>query len=201
MTGPVPLARPLPRAVVGDRVRLELWGAHLTEVVRALVERSQPELSAFLPWAMEPLSAEAEDKARAESEEQWRNGLTAGWALLEGSQCRGMVGLHRRGGPHELEIGYWLETASTGRGLMTDACTLATDVAFATDGVEVVEIIHDVANARSGAVPARLGYRRIAAFTARPVARCETGIKVRWCVRRDDWRAAHPESSVRSVED
>ena len=111
-----------------------------------------------------------------------------------------MIGLHRRGGPDELEIGYWLDDAATGRGLMTEAAAMATDVAFTVDGIDVVEIIHDRANRRSAGVPARLGYRRVAAFTSPPKARSETGIKVRWCVRRDEWLANGRTSSVRSAQ-
>ena len=111
-----------------------------------------------------------------------------------------MLGLHRRGGPDELEIGYWLDDAATGRGLMTDACTMATDVAFAVEDIDVVEIIHDRGEPplRGGPRAARL--RRVAAFTSPRKARCETGIKVRWRVRRDEWLAKRPSaSSVRCV--
>jgi ribosomal-protein-serine acetyltransferase len=172
----------------------------MIEEVRDLVRRSLPTLSAFLPWASQMPSAEEEAAAQASSEQQWREGRMAGWMVLEDGVIRGMVGLHRRGGPDELEIGYWLDDAATGRGLMTEACTMATDVAFSVEGIDAVEIIHDKANHRSGRVPARLGYRRVAAFTSVAKARCETGIKVRWCMRRDAWLARGRPSSVRSVQ-
>ena len=165
-----------------------------------MVARSQETLSAFLPWAAEVPSIEEEAAAQATSEQQWREGRMAGWMLLEGDAIRGMVGLHRRGGPDELEIGYWLDDAATGRGLMTEAAAMATDVAFSVEGIDAVEITHDVANHRSCGVPARLGYRRVAAFTSTATARCETGIKVRWCVRRDEWLARGRPSSVRSMQ-
>lgn len=171
----------------------------MVDEVRALVEHSQHHLSAFLPWAASVPSFEDESAAQASSEQQWREGRMAGWMLVEGDAIRGMVGLHRRGGPDELEIGYWLDDAATGRGLMTEACTMATDVAFGVEGIEFVEILHDVANHRSEGVPARLGYRRVAAFTSTATARCETGIKVRWIVRRDEWRSPGRPSSVRST--
>jgi RimJ/RimL family protein N-acetyltransferase len=201
VTGPVPLARPLPRVVVGEQLRLAMWNDEDVDVVRATVERSRPELSKFLGWAMQPLTATDESARQRESAERWRAGLMVGWGIYEDASFRGMLGLHRRGGPHELEIGYWLDTQATGRGLMTAACTLATDVAFRTDGVELVEIVHDANNLRSAGVPARLGYARVAAFTGTPVAPLESGIKVRWIARRREWLAAHPVSSVHAVED
>jgi RimJ/RimL family protein N-acetyltransferase len=170
-------------------VRLELWRADAVEEVRALVDHSRETLASFLPWAGEPVSAETEAAAQAESEQRWREGRMAGWAVVVDGAIVGMLGLHRRGGPDELEIGYWLDDRATGHGIMTEAAGLATDVAFAVDGVAIVEIVHDVANERSGAVPRRLGYARTAAFTSPPTARLETGIKVRWCARRTEWLA------------
>jgi ribosomal-protein-serine acetyltransferase len=194
-----PLPQPLPRLVVGPRISLDVWRADKVEEVRALVERSQHTLSAFLPWAASLPSFEDESEAQVSSEQRWREGRMAGWMLVEGGAVRGMVGLHRRGGPDELEIGYWLDDAATGRGLMTEACTMATDVAFGVQGIEFVEIIHDRANRRSEGVPARLGYRRVAAFTSTAKTRCETGIKVRWSVRRDEWLSRGRAPSVRST--
>jgi RimJ/RimL family protein N-acetyltransferase len=205
LIGPVPLARPLPRVVVGERVTLEVWHPHRVTEIRELVEGSRDELADFLAWAIEPLSAEDEERLHANFEIGWRAGLMVGWAVIEDGVARGTLGLHRRSGPHELEIGYWLATGSTGRGLMTEAAAMATDVAFSTDGVEVVEIIHDVANHRSEGVPRRLGYRRVAAFSKDPapgalVARKETGVRVRWSVDRDEWRSRERPSSVLTVE-
>jgi RimJ/RimL family protein N-acetyltransferase len=199
LIGRTPLKEPLPALVIGARLRLELWRADAVDAIRALIERSRPTLSQFLAWALDPLDAESEAAAQADAERRWREGLDAGWVIVEDSAPRGMLGLHRRGGPDELEIGYWLDDASTGRGLMTEACTMATDVAFGIEGIEVVEIVHDVANARSAGVPARLGYSRVAAFTVTPVAPLESGVKVRWIVRRRDWLARRESSSVLST--
>jgi ribosomal-protein-serine acetyltransferase len=195
-----PLPRPLPRRVVGERLALEVWPVNRVEEVRELVQRSQATLSAFLPWAVQMPSLEEEAAAQASSEAWWREGRMAGWMLLEDDAVRGMVGLHRRGGPDELEIGYWLDDVATGRGLMTEACAMATDVAFSVEGIDAVEIIHDHANRRSEGVPARLGYRRVAAFSAEASARCESGIKVRWRVRRGEWLARGIPSSLVSMQ-
>ncbi len=199
MSEPPPLAERLPSLVVGDRLRLELWRADAVDEVRALVERSRPTLAKFLPWAMVEVTTEEEAKVQADAEQRWRDRLMAGWTIVEDGSIRGMLGLHRRGGPDELEIGYWLDDQATGRGLMTEACAMAIEVAFAIPAIEVVEIIHDRANARSEAVPRRLGFSRSAAFTSPPTAPSETGIKVRWCLRRDAWAARSPASVVRST--
>ncbi len=197
----MPLAEPLPRVVVGERLRLEVWHPDRAAEIRDLIEQSRDELADFLPWASEPLSHEDEEQLFADFEARWQVGLMVAWAVVEDGVARGTLGLHRRSGPHELEIGYWLATTATGRGLMTEAAAMATDVAFATDGVEVVEIIHDLDNHRSEGVPRRLGYHRVAAFSKRaepgaPVARRDSGIRVRWSIGGDEWRARRPSPPV-----
>lgn len=196
MTQHVALPSPLPRVVVGEGLRLEVWEHRDVDEVVALVERSREELSAFLPWAMEPVTADDERRAQADSMQQWRAGLHVGWAITEGDAFVGMIGLHRRGGPDELEIGYWLGTDATGRGIMTRAAAMATEVAFTYDVVQVVEITHDAANHRSGAVPRRLGYARVAAYTSTRSARSETGVKVRWQMQRARWLARSDRPAV-----
>jgi RimJ/RimL family protein N-acetyltransferase len=195
-----PLNEPLPALVIGRRLRLELWRGGPDEVaaIQALVERSRPTLSQFLGWAVLPLDAAAEAAVQANIERRWRERRDVGWVIVEDGAARGMLGLHRRGGPDELEIGYWLDDAATGRGLVTEACRMAIDVAFGIDAIEVVEITHDAANVRSGAVPARLGFSRVGAFTSTPAALLETGIKVRWMIRRGDWVGRGAPSSVLS---
>ena len=55
-------------------------------------------------------------------------------------------------------VGYWLATPATGKGLATRAAGLLTRTAFDL-GAELVQIWHHAGNARSMAIPRRLGYR------------------------------------------
>lgn len=199
MSEPAPLASPLPSLVVGDRLRLELWVPEKNDELAVLVERSRPTLAGFLPWAMHPPSIDEQRQVQGEQERQWREGRMASWSIVEDGAIVGMVGLHQRGGPDELEIGYWLDDEATGRGIMTDACAMAIEVAFTIDRIDVVEIVHDQANHRSEGVPRRLGFARTGAHSATPQARCETGVKVRWTMRRDAWRALGRPAMVRAT--
>jgi RimJ/RimL family protein N-acetyltransferase len=84
--------------------------------------------------------------------------------------------LHHRIGPGALELGYWVATAFTGRGVATAAVGLLAAEAFADPAIGHVEIHHDARNAASGAVAARAGFT--------PVA---TGA---WRLTRAQWAAA-----------
>lgn len=199
MSEPLPLAAPLPRTVVGGRLRLEAWRRDQVGEVHALVVRSMGSFAAYLPWAHEGITVEEEAAAQVDLERRWQLGTTGGWVIVEDGPILGTIGLHRRGGPDELEIGYLLDDAATGRGVMTEAARMCTDVAFAIPGIEVVEIVHDRSNHRSEGVPRRLGYRRSGSFTSAPQAHGETGVKVRWTAWRGEWLARDEPSSVVSA--
>src|SRR5204863_4732374 len=79
----------------------------------------------------------------------------------------GGTGLHLRHGPAAREIGYWLRADLEGQGLMTETVAALTRVAFEVDRVRWVEIRCDPANARSAAIPRRLGYTHEATLALR----------------------------------
>jgi RimJ/RimL family protein N-acetyltransferase len=200
LSTPFSLPRPLPSLVVGERVTLARWRADQVEEVTRLIERSRDDLAEFMPWASTPVTVDDEREVQSAAEDRWRAGIEVAWLVLEGDEIRGGLGLHRRGGPDELEIGYWLDVEAQGRGLMTAACAMATDVAMGTGGIRFVEIVHDAANLRSEGVPRRLGYRRVAAYTSPPQARRESGIKVRWSMEKGAWLARGVPTTVLHVD-
>jgi ribosomal-protein-serine acetyltransferase len=59
-----------------------------------------------------------------------------------------------------VEIGYWIDSAVTGRGLATEATAALCDLAERLQGIHHIDIRCDVANAPSAAVPQRLGFER-----------------------------------------
>jgi ribosomal-protein-serine acetyltransferase len=56
------------------------------------------------------------------------------------------------------ELGYWLDTAQQGKGLVTQACQIMVRHAFEEHGVQKVEISCAADNLRSRAVAERLGF-------------------------------------------
>jgi RimJ/RimL family protein N-acetyltransferase len=68
---------------------------------------------------------------------------------------------------------------------MTRVTAALAEVARRLDGVRRVEIKCDVANARSAAIPQRLGFRAVREETREPVAASETGRDVVWALDVD----------------
>jgi RimJ/RimL family protein N-acetyltransferase len=88
-------------------------------------------------------------------------------------------------GPGGLEIGYWLHPSYVGRGAATMAVSLLAAEAFRA-GANRVEIVTDVANLRSAAVPRRLGFVEVARRSPQePSAPSEEGLDIVWRLTPD----------------
>jgi RimJ/RimL family protein N-acetyltransferase len=70
----------------------------------------------------------------------------------------GGTGLHLRRGRDAYEIGYWIRSSHTGRGLATETTAALTRVAFELCGVDRVDIRVEPENAASLAIPRKLGF-------------------------------------------
>lgn len=129
----------------------------IAEAVAASLDHLRP----WMPWATEDTATEAFQHQRlVEVVPHWETDVDYAYVLVppDDTAVLACVGLHRRIGPGAIEIGYWVHTAHAGRGLATAAAGALTAAALELDGIERVEIHCDEANARSAAVPERLGY-------------------------------------------
>lgn len=134
--------------------------SHLDQVLAA-VAASLPELQRWLPWARAMPTADEELAVLEAGEADFDADREWAYLLFEvgSGQLVGGAGLHPRGGPGTVEIGYWVRTDRTGRGYATAAARALTEAALAhLAGVEQVEIHMDAANGASAAVPPKLGY-------------------------------------------
>lgn len=166
------------------------WRAEDAQALNDAVAASREHLLPWMPWAGEPPMTLAQRLRQLASwEREWRAGGDCVYGIFAEEEVAGGSGLHRRLGPGGLEIGYWLAAGFTGRGLMTVAAGLLTDAAFNAPGIEFVEIHHDKANERSGAVPRRLGYTLVREVAREPQAPAEIGIECQWRLTREQWGA------------
>ena len=154
--------------------RIDLDGFHLrrytlgdVESLHGAIKASYAEIHPWMPWCVEPVKIEEQREFVEGTFPKWMTGEAFNYAIFdsgegETEQARtqiGAISLMDRLGPGGLEIGYWLRTDATGRGVMTRAAGRLTEVGLALPGIERIEIHCDEANARSAAVPRRLGYR------------------------------------------
>jgi ribosomal-protein-serine acetyltransferase len=144
----------------GGNVTLRRMRIDDVEDVYALVLASLAHLRPWMGFATDDYSkADAVRHAR-QCEADWGHGTSFNYLVTADEVLAGRCGLNARIGPGGLDIGYWLSPAHTGRGIATTAVAILTTEAFRI-GADRVEIAHDAANRRSGAVPQRLGFTEV----------------------------------------
>jgi len=169
MTVAEPRAAPPPGPIRTTRLLLRGWRREDAALLKEAVDDSLPALQRWMPWAAgepSPLQSFVEriEKFRRAFEEgrDWTYGVFD----PDGTRALGSAGLHARREAGRLEIGYWIRSGETGKGLATEVAAALAERAFRLHGVEAVEIRCDPLNVASAAVPRRLGFRHVATLEA-----------------------------------
>ncbi len=150
---------PFPERLSGRRVELEIWHETHAEAFSVAVANSLEELRPFMPWAAtEPLSPAERRALIAQRRREWAAGGDGFYTVLLEGRVIGACGLHRRGAPGEVDVGYWIDSDHTGRGLAAEAAELLTAAALARPDVDSVAIHHERTNPASGRVAAKAGF-------------------------------------------
>jgi ribosomal-protein-serine acetyltransferase len=189
--------RPPARIPVGDLV-IRRWRLEdLDDIQRAVAESIQ-QLRPWLAWASGERSAQA----------AFLEATTLGWEQGERFEYAiedprggllGSVGLMRRIGPGGLEIGYWVHSAHTRRGIAKLGAAAVTAAAFGLSWVDHVEIHHDKENLASGAVPARLGFQMIEGVFKPPLAAADSGHDLIWRLSRENYAESRARALLESM--
>jgi ribosomal-protein-serine acetyltransferase len=123
------------------------------EELYAVVDANRERLNVWMPWPETTRSVEDQRpfvEAHLDDVEAlgiWADGRLAGGAGLSADP----FGIHG-------EIGYWIDAAHEGRGLVTAAVRSLIDLGFGELGLHRIVIRAGVDNLRSRAIPERLGF-------------------------------------------
>ncbi|OZE82601.1 GNAT family N-acetyltransferase [Rhodococcus sp. 15-649-2-2] len=171
-----------------ERLVIRRESAHDSVAVADAIARNHTRLLPWMGWVTEESAEVTTQDARiADAREQWdaREMFDYGiFDLVDGS-FMGKIGMHRRIGPHGIELGYWLDADAEGRGVMTEATAALVREALELDGITRVEIHCDAANSRSRAVPERLGFALDRIEHRSIAAASETGRHMVWVYQPD----------------
>jgi len=156
-----PILREFPDHIETERLLIRCPMPGDGAPMRQAVLQSQETLKEWLPWAVNVESEEGYETRVREGRLKFlaREDLWLVVILKETGQIIGGSGLHRIDwSVPKFEIGYWLHTAHTGKGYITEAVDALTAFAFDTLYAERVEIRCDSKNVRSAAVARRLNF-------------------------------------------
>jgi ribosomal-protein-serine acetyltransferase len=123
----------------------------------ALVDAERDRVGEWMPWV--------EATETIEDERRWLERVLADERSLEGCGIFVAGGAYAGGiglmlDPFGImgEVGYWIGSAHEGRGLVTKATRALIDIGFGELGLHRIVIRAGVDNARSRAIPERLGF-------------------------------------------
>jgi ribosomal-protein-serine acetyltransferase len=185
------MALRLPERIEGPRLLLRRWVPADAAAMSAAVERNLEHLRPWMHWiASEPLPPDQRLELLRDWDRNWTGGGDVGLAIELDGEIVGGTGLHRRGGPGVLEIGYWVDKDHLRMGIATETASLLTTTALGVGAIDAVEIHHDKANVRSEAVPRSLGYRFIGDEPGAHDAPAKIGIDCTWRTTRPEWESA-----------
>jgi len=129
--------------------------------LKEAIDSSLDELKRWLPWAVnEPTSLREKRRLLRAFAREFEEGATFVYGIFDRrtGDVIGGTGLHRRRGPGDLEIGYWIRSDRVRNGYATETTAILTRVAFELVGVERVVILVDPRNVPSLGVPRKLGF-------------------------------------------
>ena len=126
------------------------------------VEGSRAHLEPWLPWVPFNNDAEASYRYADASALDWDHGRACRFTIRDKKTrvLYGVVGLESFAHLHQsVELGYWLRTEMTGRGIMTEGSRLLLGWSFSRLNVHRVRVAAATDNHPSLAVIRRLGFR------------------------------------------
>jgi RimJ/RimL family protein N-acetyltransferase len=182
------------------RLVIRCWEPADAPLLKAAIDASREHLLPWMPWAADgPQSLEEQVGLLRHFRGQFDLDQDYVYGILNPDETAvlGGTGLHTRAGEKALEIGYWIHVDHVNQGLATEASAALTKVAFEVNGVDRVEIHNDPNNARSAAVPRKLGYLHEA--TLRHRTRTADGApsdSMIWTLLRDEY----PDSPAAQAE-
>jgi RimJ/RimL family protein N-acetyltransferase len=169
-----------PYRIQTERLVLRCWDPLDAPRLKDAVDSSLEHLRPWMPWAAhepQPLEQKVLLLRRFRADFDGGEDFVYGIFTADESEVVGGSGLHARVGPDAFEIGYWIRADRIGHGLATEAASALARVGLEVCAADRIEIRLDPSNARSAAIPRRLGFREEATLRRRLPAPGAPGLR------------------------
>ena len=188
------------RRTVAPGIELKLLESSDAKTLFAVIERNRERLRNWLPWVDQTRSSEDVRLFILRVLDQYHSNLGPQAGIWVEGVLSGTVGCHPIDWSNRnCSIGYWVDAAQEGKGVMTRSCICLLDYVFDELALHRVEIRCGTGNDRSCAIPQRLG------FTREGVSREAEWVNDRWVdlvvwgIIDEDWRRAREQSLRRGT--
>lgn len=146
-------------ANVEEGLALRLLEPRHAQLLFDLIDRNREHLGAWFPWVEQTRTVDDSKGFIRESLERYARDDGFQLGIWLSGELVGVVGLQGISHPlRSTELYYWLGAAYEGRGVMTKACRYLCAYLFGELNLNRVEIRCSETNAKSRALPERLGF-------------------------------------------
>ena len=146
---------------LGDGIELRLLLLQDAPLIFEAVDRNRDHLRPWFTWVDETRSPEDSRAYIQRCYREMAEGREFTAAIWVENTFAGLIDIHNIHAENRVgEVGYWLDKAFTGRGVMTRACRAIVDFGFERLHLNRIEVHCAVENRRSCAIPERLGFTR-----------------------------------------
>jgi ribosomal-protein-serine acetyltransferase len=179
------------RRTVAPGIEMKQFEPDDAEIVFAVVQRNRGHLREWLPWVDHTHSPEdirqfiSRVQAQFDANQGPNSGIWVHGVLAGNLGCHPIDWAHR-----SASIGYWIDAAQQGKGLITRCSLVLLDYLFDEMGLHRVEIRCGTGNTRSCAIPERLGFTREGLVREAEWVNDRWVDLVVWGMLEQDWRAA-----------
>lgn len=143
-----------------SRLQLRPTSPLMFDALWEAIEISQPDLSRWLPWAVDPDPA-ATLQFLETAAESWTSGRDRHFTILRDGKPCGQCSLdHLDPWGRGAEMGYWMRSDMCGQGLMTEAAAAVANFGFYSEALHRIELHAGVDNNASCRVAEKIGFRR-----------------------------------------
>lgn len=151
---------PVPTEIATPRLRLGRVSPRFAEAALRAVDASHAELDPWMDWAPGTTLETTLEFARA-CEAGWERGTEFQFYMFLDDVLVGTIGLNRVNPMQgHCEIGYWIRSDLTGRGLTTEAASAMVSFAFDDVALHRAELHAGLENVGSIRIAEKLGFQR-----------------------------------------
>lgn len=181
------MATRLPDHTTAGELTIRRWTVDDAPALHAAIAGNVDHLRPRMAWvANEPLTlAERTDLIERWTEAWARGDDEVMLGIWHGDEVVGSTGLHGRGWPDGVEIGFWVAADRQRQGIATQVSAALARMVFAETDLEAVYLANDIENLASRRVPEKLGFTHLGtAPTERALAPADTSMDDRWRLAR-----------------
>jgi ribosomal-protein-serine acetyltransferase len=188
------------RRTVAPGIEMRQFELRDAETIFAVVERNREHLRKWLPWVEGTHSPEDVRPFILRAQAQFEAGQGPNAGVWVDGVLAGNVGCHAiHWANRNCSLGYWIDAAQQGKGLITRCCAAMLDYLFDELHLHRVEIRCGTGNTRSCAIPERLGFTREGLLRESEWVNDRWVDLVVWGMIREQWRAAAPSRPTYSA--